>query len=99
MKCQKVDRILLKTVKKARPRHNPFSGTSRSFPISRHDHYAPALEACEAAVRTAQLTPPGSFFRFLPRLSGKTILSASHSGQLSISLGLKVVSTVLNEIG
>ena len=59
MKCQKVDRILLKTVKKARPRHNPFSGTSRSFPISRHDHYAPALEACEAAVRTAPVDTTG----------------------------------------
>src|SRR5262249_29440900 len=46
-----------------------------------------------------QLIPRDSFFLFLPRLSGKTILSASHSGQLSISLGLKVVSTVLNEIG
>jgi hypothetical protein len=37
MKCQKVNRILLKTVKKASPRHNPFSDASRLFPISRYD--------------------------------------------------------------
>jgi hypothetical protein len=30
-----------------------------------------------------QLIPPDSFFLFLPRLSGKTILSELHSGQRS----------------
>jgi hypothetical protein len=40
-----------------------------------------------------QLIPPGSFFFFLPRFSGKTIFSESHSGQQSILVGLKLVST------
>src|SRR5262249_45470734 len=59
MKCQKVNRILLKTVKKARPHHNPFSDASRLFPISRHHHHAAPLEACTATVRTAPVDSPG----------------------------------------
>jgi hypothetical protein len=39
-----------------------------------------------------QLIPRDSFL-FLPRLSGKTIFSESHSGQRSIPVGLKLVST------
>jgi hypothetical protein len=42
-----------------------------------------------------QLIPRDSFVRFLPRLSGKTIFSESHSGQQSILLGMKVVSRIL----
>jgi hypothetical protein len=59
MKCQKVNRILLKTVKKVRPRHNPFSDASRLFPVSRHHYYAATLEACAATVRTAPVDSPG----------------------------------------
>jgi hypothetical protein len=59
MKCQKVNRILLKTVKKARPRHNPFSDASRLLPVSGHDDCAAALEAGAAAVRTAPVDSSG----------------------------------------
>ena len=67
MKCQKGNRILLKTVKKARPRHNPFSAASGLLPVSCHDLHAAALEPCAAAVRTAPLIPGDSFFLFVPR--------------------------------
>jgi len=40
-----------------------------------------------------QLIPPDSFLLFLPTLLGKTILAESHSGQWSILLDMKVVST------
>jgi hypothetical protein len=40
-----------------------------------------------------QLIPPGSFFLFLPRLFGKTILAELHSGQRSILPSIEVVST------
>jgi len=44
------------------------------------------------------LIPWDSFFLFLTRLSGKTIFFESHSGQQSIRLGLKVVSTDFQQI-
>jgi hypothetical protein len=46
-----------------------------------------------------QLIPSGSFFLFLPRLFGKTILSESHLGQRLILPSIKVVSKDPQEIG
>jgi hypothetical protein len=40
-----------------------------------------------------QSIPPDSFFLVLPRLFGKNYPSKSHSGQRSILLGMKVVSS------
>jgi hypothetical protein len=44
------------------------------------------------------LIPSDSFFRFLPRLFGKTILAELHSGQRSILRSIKFVSTDSQEI-
>src|SRR5262245_20095636 len=72
MKCQKVNRILLKTVKKARPHRNPFSDPARLFRISRHHYYAAALKPCVATVRTAPVDFTGFVFVFVPRRCGNS---------------------------
>jgi hypothetical protein len=53
----------------------------------------PLLKPAQPQSEQRHLIPGDSFFLFVPRLSGKTIFSESHSGQQSILRGMKVVST------
>jgi hypothetical protein len=53
----------------------------------------PLWNPAEPQTEQRQLIPPGSFFLFLPRLSGKTIFSESHSRQRSILASMKFFST------
>ena len=50
------------------------SDTSRLHPVSRHDHYATALETCGAALKQRHLSPPDSFFLLLPPAFRKNYL-------------------------